>query len=180
MQNITDRMKKALDSLAKELATVRTGQATAALLDRINIDYYGSPTPVAQVASIAIPEARQLTITPWEKALLGGIEKAILTSDLGLTPTNDGEMIRLSLPELNEDRRREFVKKTSQMGEKSKVAIRNIRRDFNDVVKKEVKNKELSEDESRGVQERNQTITDDYIAQVDVLCAKKEKDILTI
>jgi len=180
MQDITDRMEKAIDSLKKELATVRTGQATTSLLDRINIDYYGAPTPVSQVASIAIPEARMLTITPWEKALLGGIEKAILTSDLGLTPSNDGEMIRLTLPELNEERRREFVKKTSQMCEKSKVSIRNIRRDANDSVKKEVKNKTLSEDESRGIQDKNQKITDTYIAQIDVLCSKKEKEILTI
>jgi len=180
MQSITDRMDKAVDALKKELVTVRTGQATASLLDRITIDYYGAPTPVAQVASIAVPEARMLTITPWEKSLLGGIEKAILTSDLGLTPGNDGEMIRLSLPELNEDRRREFVKKTSQMGEKAKVAIRNIRRDANEAVKKDVKNKELSEDESRGVQEENQKITDGYIAKIDELCRKKEKDILTI
>ncbi|MDQ6994215.1 MAG: ribosome recycling factor [Mariprofundaceae bacterium] len=177
---IEKRMEKTLVSLKSELATIRTGRANAALLDHVRVSYYGSPVPLSQVGNISVPEARMLMITPWEKNLLNDIEKAIQTSDLGLNPSNDGEVIRLILPELNEDRRKEFVKQVKQVGEKARVSIRNIRRDANDDVKKVEKEESLSEDEAKRMQDKVQKITDRFIAEVDLVVEHKEKDILTV
>jgi len=177
---IEKRMEKTLLSLKSELATIRTGRANAALLDHVRVSYYGSPVPLSQVGNISVPEARMLIIAPWEKNLLNDIEKAIQTSDLGLNPSNDGEVIRLILPELNEERRKEFVKQVKQVGEKARVSIRNIRRDANDDVKKREKADSLSEDEVKRMQDKVQKITDRFISEVEVIIEHKEKDILTV
>ncbi|MDQ6973517.1 MAG: ribosome recycling factor [Mariprofundaceae bacterium] len=177
---IEKRMEKTLLSLKSELATIRTGRANAALLDHVRVSYYGSPVPLSQVGNISVPEARMLMITPWEKNLLNDIEKAIQTSDLGLNPSNDGEVIRLILPELNEERRKEFVKQVKQVGEKARVSIRNIRRDANDDVKKNEKENSLSEDEVKRMQDKVQKITDRFIAEIEIIIEHKEKDILTV
>ncbi|MDX8402190.1 MAG: ribosome recycling factor [Mariprofundaceae bacterium] len=174
------RMEKSIAALKSELATIRTGRANAAILDHVRVDYYGSEVPVNQVGNISVPEPRMLVITPWEKSVLKAIEKAILASDLGLTPTNDGEVIRIVLPELTEERRKELVKLARQAGEKAKVSIRNIRRDANDEVKRQVRDEGLSEDESKRMQERIQKITDDFIAEVDRIIEHKEQEILTV
>jgi len=177
---IEKRMEKTLASLKSELATIRTGRANAALLDHVRVSYYGSPVPLSQVGNISVPEARMLIIAPWEKNLLNDIEKAIQSSDLGLNPSNDGEVIRLILPELNEERRKEFVKQVKHVGEKARVSIRNIRRDANDDVKKREKADSLSEDEVKRMQDNIQKITDRFIAEVEKIIEHKEKDILTV
>ncbi|MBL1351797.1 MAG: ribosome recycling factor [Zetaproteobacteria bacterium] len=177
---IEKRMEKTLASLKSELATIRTGRANAALLDHVRVSYYGSPVPLSQVGNISVPEARMLIIAPWEKNLLNDIEKAIQSSDLGLNPSNDGEVIRLILPELNEERRKEFVKQVKQVGEKARVSIRNIRRDANDDVKKSEKADSLSEDEVKRMQDKVQKITDRFIVEVEKIIEHKEKDILTV
>ncbi|MDQ6953143.1 MAG: ribosome recycling factor [Mariprofundaceae bacterium] len=177
---IEKRMEKTLASLKSELATIRTGRANAALLDHVRVSYYGSPVPLSQVGNISVPEARMLIIAPWEKNLLNDIEKAIQSSDLGLNPSNDGEVIRLILPELNEERRKEFVKQVKQVGEKARVSIRNIRRDANDDVKKSEKEDSLSEDEVKRMQDKVQKITDRFIVAVETIIEHKEKDILTV
>ncbi len=174
------RMEKSIQALKSELATLRTGRANAALLDHVRVEYYGSEVPISQVGNVSVPEARMLLITPWERSMLGAIEKAIQASDLGLTPSNDGTVIRLVLPELNEERRRELVRQARQMAEKARISIRNIRRDANEQVKNEVKNEGLSEDESKQRQATIQKITDRFIAEVDRILAAREKDILTI
>ncbi len=178
--DVKKRMEKSIAALKSELATIRTGRANAAILDHVRVEYYGSEVPVNQVGNISVPEPRMLVITPWEKSVLKDIEKAILASDLGLTPTNDGEVIRIVLPELTEERRKELVKLARQAGEKAKVSIRNIRRDANDEVKRQVKEEGLSEDESKRMQERIQKITDDFIAEVDRIIEHKEEEILTV
>ena len=174
------RMKKSIGALKSELATIRTGRANAALLDHVKVPYYGSDVPVSQIGSISVPEPRMLMITPWEKSILADLEKAILKSDLGLNPANDGEVIRIVLPELTEERRRDLVKQVKSVGEKAKVSIRNIRRDANDDVKKQVKDDGLSEDESKRLQDRIQKVTDQFIAEVDQVVEHKESDILTV
>jgi len=179
-KNIENRMEKSIASLKSELATIRTGRANAALLDHVRVSYYGSDVPISQIGSISVPEPRMLMITPWEKTILGDTEKAILASDLGLNPSNDGEVIRIMLPELTEDRRKDLVKKVKQAGEKAKVSIRNIRRDGNDETKKKGKDESLSEDEVKGMQDKVQQITDRYIVEVDKVVEHKEKDILTV
>jgi ribosome recycling factor len=179
-KEIESRMEKSIAALKSELATIRTGRANAALLEHVRVDYYGSPTPVNQVGNVSVPEPRMLVIAPWEKNLLPAIEKAIMTSDLGITPSNDGEVVRIVLPELNEERRKELVKQVRQVGEKARVSIRNIRRDANDDVKKQVKDEGLSEDESKRMQDRIQQLTDRFIALVDETLEHKEKDILTV
>ncbi|RMG90866.1 MAG: ribosome recycling factor [Zetaproteobacteria bacterium] len=179
-EQIEKRMQKSIQALRAELATVRTGRANAALLDHVRVEYYGSMVPINQVGNISVPEPRMLVITPWEKTMLGPIEKAIQASDLGLNPSNDGEVVRIVLPELTEERRRELVKHVHAIGEKAKISIRNIRRDANDEVKRRVKDEGLSEDESRRLQDRIQKITDKYIAEVDEIVAHKEKEILTL
>ena len=178
--NIENRMQKSIAALKSELATIRTGRANAALLDHVTVPYYGSEVPVSQVGNISVPEPRMLMITPWEKSILGDLEKAILKSDLGLNPTSDGEVIRIVLPELTEDRRRDLVKQVKAVGEKAKVSVRNIRRDANDAVKKQVKDEGLSEDESKRLQENIQKVTDRFVAEIDEIVENKDKEILTV
>ena len=179
-KDLEERMSKTIEALRHELATIRTGRANAALLDQVRVPYYGSDVPVSQVGSISVPEPRMLMISPWEKSVLDDLEKAIMTADIGVTPSNDGEVIRLILPELTEDRRKEFVKQARGMSEKSKVSIRNLRRDANDDVKKQVKEDGLPEDESKRLQDEIQKITDKFIAEIDAVVEKKEQDILTV
>lgn len=177
---IETRMEKTITSLKSELATIRTGRANAALLDHVRVSYYGSDVPVSQIGNISVPEPRMLMVSPWEKTALADLEKAILASDLGLNPSNDGEVIRIILPELTEDRRKDLVKQVKQVGEKAKVSVRNIRRDGNDTVKKQAKEDSLPEDESKRMQDKVQKMTDRFIAEVDTVVEHKEKDILTV
>lgn len=174
-----ERMEKALGALKRDLVTLRAGRASAAMLDRVQADYYGSLTPINQMGAINTPDTRTLTITPWDKTALSAIEKAILKSDLGLTPANDGSIIRLNIPPLTEERRAELAKSTKKFGEEAKVAIRNIRRDANDEIKKKEKG-EISEDESRRHQEDVQKLTDKFVAEVDKILAAKEKEIMEV
>ncbi len=178
--DMESRMQKSIAALKSELATIRTGRANAALLDHVTVPYYGSEVPVSQIGSISVPEPRMLMIAPWEKTILGDLEKAILKSDLGLNPASDGEVIRIVLPELTEDRRRDLVKQVKAAGEKAKVSIRNIRRDANDVVKKQVKDDGMSEDESKRLQDGIQKVTDRFVSEIDQIFEHKEKDILTV
>ncbi len=177
---VENKMSKSIAALKSELATIRTGRANAALLDHIRVSYYGSEVPVSQIGNISVPEPRMLMITPWEKTIIADLEKAILKSDLGLNPTSDGEVVRIMLPELTEDRRKELVKQVKAVGEKAKVSVRNVRRDANDDVKKQVKDDGLPEDESKRLQEKIQKITDRFIAEVDTIVEHKERDILTV
>lgn len=173
------KMTKSLDNLNSELGTIRAGRANPHILDKIVVDYYGAPTPLQQVANVTIPEARMIQIQPWEASLVKPIEKAILTSDLGINPSNDGRIIRLVLPELTEERRKELVKDVKKKGEACKVAIRNIRRDANDTFKK-LSKQDVSEDEIRELEERVQKMTDKYIKDVDTAIENKSKEILTV
>lgn len=175
-----DRMKKAVANLSKELATLRAGRANPSLLEKVQIDYYGAPTPLNQLASISVPEARLLVVQPYDKSVIDEIEKAILKSDLGLTPSNDGAVIRISIPPLTEERRAELVKLVKKYAEESKVAIRNVRRDVNDDLKKSEKNGEITEDELRRLTDEVQKLTDKYIAQVDKIVEEKEKEIMEV
>ncbi|MNJ33672.1 Ribosome-recycling factor [compost metagenome] len=177
--NAEERMDKAIQSLKRDLATLRAGRAAPSLLDRIQVDYYGTPTPINQLANINTPDTRTLLIQPWDKSSLADIERAIQKSDLGLTPANDGSMIRLSIPPLTEERRVDLVKMTKKFGEEAKVAIRNIRRDANDDIKK-LEKTDISEDESRRHQEDIQKSTDKFIAEVDKVLAAKEKEIMEV
>ncbi|CAM4339575.1 ribosome recycling factor [Paenibacillus phoenicis] len=174
-----ERMEKAIQALRRDLSTLRAGRATPSLLDRIQVDYYGSPTPINQLANINTPDSRTLLIQPWDKSSLSEIERAIQKSDLGLTPANDGSSIRLTIPALTEERRIELVKMTKKFGEEAKVAIRNIRRDANDDIKK-LEKTDISEDESRRHQEDIQKTTDKFIAEVDKVLAAKEKEIMEV
>ncbi|OMF82113.1 ribosome recycling factor [Paenibacillus peoriae] len=172
-----ERMQKAIQALQRDLASLRAGRATPALLDRVQVEYYGAMTPVNQLANVNTPDSRTLMIQPWDKSSLADIERAIQKSDLGLTPSNDGNTIRLSIPALTEERRTDLVKLTKKNGEEAKVAIRNIRRDANDDIKKMEKS-DISEDESRKYQEDIQKTTDKFIAEVDKVLAAKEKEIM--
>lgn len=174
-----ERMEKAIQALKRDLATLRAGRATPALLDRIQVEYYGAMTPLNQLANISTPDSRTLMVQPWDKSSLSDIEKAIMKSDIGITPANDGNMIRLSIPPLTEERRSELVKMTKKFGEESKVAIRNIRRDANDDIKKMEKT-DISEDESHRHQEDIQKMTDKFIAEVDKVLVVKEKEIMEV
>lgn len=178
-KNAEERMEKAIAALKRELATLRAGRATPALLDRVQAEYYGAMTPINQLANISTPDPRTLMIQPWDKSSLAEIERAILKSDLGLTPANDGSLIRLTIPPLTEERRAELVKHTKKFGEEAKVAIRNIRRDANDDIKK-LEKTDISEDESRRHQEDIQKTTDKYIAEVDKVLVVKEKEIMEV
>ncbi|WP_139488954.1 ribosome recycling factor [Brevibacillus dissolubilis] len=180
LKDAEDRMQKAITNLKRDLATLRAGRANPAMLDKIVVDYYGTPTPIAQLANVSVPEPRLLTIQPWDKSALKDIDKAIQQSDLGLNPSNDGNIIRIVIPALTEERRKELVKVAGKSGEESKVAIRNIRRDANDELKKLEKDGTISEDESRRHQETVQKTTDKYIAEVDKVVKEKEKDILEV
>jgi ribosome recycling factor len=179
VQNAKDRMEKAISALKKELASLRAGRATPAMLERIQAEYYGTPTPINQMATISTPDPRTLLIQPWDRSSLSDIEKAIMKSDLGLTPVNDGTVIRVTVPQLTEERRSELVKLTKKYGEEAKVAVRNIRRDANDDIKKLEKGT-ISEDESRRYQDEIQKLTDKYIAEIDKVLAAKEKEIMEI
>lgn len=177
-----EKMDKAHDVLKKEFAGIRTGRASLGILDGIIVDYYGTPTPLTQVASLAVPDPRLITIQPWEPKILGEIEKAIMKSDVGLTPSNDGKTIRLSIPPLTEERRLQIVKHAKKLAEDARVAMRNIRRDVNDEIKRKSKDKDahFSEDEIKKLQDEIQKITDGHIQRLDDLLAHKEKEIMTV
>lgn len=177
---LNESFESAFGRLNKDLQRIRTGRANAALLDNLRVDYYGEPTPVSQVASIKVPEPRLITITPWEKSLLGAIEKAIYASDLGLTPNNDGTLIRLSIPPLTGDRRNELAKQARKLAEDAKILVRNARRDANDELKRLEKDKEISEDELHRHTAKVQDLTDKAVAKVDDVVGKKEKEILEV
>ncbi len=179
LQVYDDKMKKAFEFLEADYATIRAGRANPHVLDKLRVDYYGTPTPIQQVGNVTVPEARIIQIAPWEKSLLREIEKAILTSDLGINPSNDGSVIRLVFPELTEERRKELVKDVKKKGEDGKVAIRNIRRDGNDSFKKLAKT-EVSEDEIKQLEEQLQKLTDKYIKDIDALMDSKSKEIMTV
>lgn len=174
------KMQKTMDSLDSEMGTIRAGRANPNVLNRIMVDYYGTPTPIQQVANVSVPEPRMIQIQPWEKSMLKVIEKAIMVSDLGINPTNDGTAVRLIFPELTEERRKELVKDVKKKGEGAKVAIRNIRRDANDMIKKQLKASEISEDEQKGAEDDIQKLTDEFIAKVDNLVDEKSKEIMTV
>ena len=175
-----EKMSKSLDSLKEEFSSIRAGRANPHILDKIKVDYYGAPTSLQQVANISVPEARMIQIQPWESSLIKEIEKAILVSDLGITPNNDGKVIRLVFPELTEDRRKELAKDVKKKGDNAKVAIRTIRRDANDSLKKANKAGELSDDELSNSEDEVQKITDKYTALVDKAIEEKTKEILTV
>ncbi|MFA9434747.1 MAG: ribosome recycling factor [Deltaproteobacteria bacterium] len=179
-EDLKDRMGKSMESLKREYSRLRTGRASISLLDGIRVSYYDTPTPLNQMASLAVPEPRLIVIQPWDKTAIEDIEKAILKSELGLTPMNDGKVIRISIPPLTEERRKELVKVARKMSEENKVSIRNIRRDANEMLKDLKKEKEIAEDDLFRSQEEVQKATDQFISQVDELCAAKEKEILEI
>lgn len=174
------RMKKTEEALQRELASIRAGRANASLLDRIEVNYYGVPTPVNQVASITVPEARMLMVSPYDKSSLQDIEKAILMSDIGITPTNDGNVIRLVIPQLTQERRKELAKQVGKEAEQAKVGIRNIRRDAIDALKKAEKAKEITEDELHTFEKDVQKVTDASVKNIDAIAAEKEKELLDI
>ena len=174
-----DKMTKTINNLDGELATIRAGRANPHVLDKLAVDYYGTPTPIQQVANISVPEARMIQIQPWEKKIIKDIEKAILMSDIGINPTNDGTVIRLVFPELTEDRRKELAKEVKKKGEEAKVAVRNVRRDGN-VAFKKLKGTEISEDEIKELEDQIQKLTDKYIKEVDKAIENKSKEILTV
>ena len=180
ISEIEERMNKSVSSLESKFATIRAGRANPHILDRLRVDYYGTPTPIQLVANVSVPEARMIQIQPWEASLIKDIEKAILVSDLGLTPNNDGKTIRLVFPELTEDRRKELAKDIKKKGDNAKVAIRNIRRDANDAIKKENKAGDISDDEAKNSEDEIQKITDKYIAMIDSAIDDKTKEILTV
>ncbi len=175
-----DRMKKSIEALKREFASLRAGRATPALLDKVMVDYYGTPTPVNQVANISVPEPRMIMIQPWEKSILHDIEKAIMKSELGLNPNSDGTAIRLTIPQLTQDRRTELVKSVNKKAEETKVAIRNLRRDANEAIKKLEKAKEVTEDEAKKGQDDMQKLVDQYVKAVDAAKAAKEKEIMEV
>ncbi len=174
-----EKMQKSYDNLLGEFGTIRAGRANPHVLDKIRVDYYGTPTPLQQVANVTVPEPRMIQIQPWEATLVKEIEKAILCSDLGLNPTNDGKVIRLLFPELTEDRRKELVKDIKKKGENAKVAVRNIRRDGNDAFKK-LKGSDISEDEIKELEAGLQKVTDKYVADIDKAVEEKSKEIMTV
>lgn len=175
----SDKMTKAYDHLIAEYQTIRAGRANPHVLDKVKVDYYGTPTPIQQVGNISVPEARMIQIAPWEKSLIKEIEKAILASDVGITPSNDGSVIRLVFPELTEERRKELSKDVKKKGEDAKVAVRNIRRDGNDALKKLVK-EDVSEDEIKDMEEQLQKMTDKFIKDIDAAIEEKSKEIMTV
>lgn len=180
MINGEEKMEKAITRLKTELAKARTGRANPAILDRVTIDYYGAPTPLRQLANVSVQEGTVLAIQPFDKGILHDIEKAIFKADIGITPSNDGNVIRISFPPLTEDRRKEIVKDVKKQGEEGKVAVRNVRRDMTDVLKKLEKSENLPEDQVKGLQDDIQKLTDDYVKQVESLVAAKEKEVLTV
>ncbi len=178
LQQYEDKMKKAFEYLEADYAAIRAGRANPHVLDKLRVDYYGTPTPIQQVGNVTIPEARIIQIAPWEKSLLKDIEKAILTSDIGINPSNDGTVIRLVFPELTEERRKDLVKDVKKKAEEGKVAVRNIRRDGNDALKK--MKAEISEDEIKNLEDQLQKLTDKFIKDIDALMESKSKEIMTV
>ena len=180
LAEIKDHMEKSIEATQRSFNTIRTGRANSSLLDRITVDYYGTETPLKSLANVSTPDASTITIQPYDKGSMAQIEKAISLSDIGLTPNNDGQIIRLNIPQLTSDRRKELVKIASKLSEEGKVAIRNIRRDGIDAIRKQEKNHDIPEDEARDLQEQIQKATDKSITKIDELLAGKEKDILTV
>lgn len=174
------KMEAIVEDFTRKLANIRTGRATVGLLDSVYVDYYGTPTPLSQMASVAVPEPAMLTVSPWDMTQLASIEKAIMAANLGLTPSNDGKVIRLSVPALNEERRRQFARQAHEIAEEHRVAVRNIRHQSNDLLKKQLKDKEISEDEERGGLDDVQKLTNTYIARIDELSKNKEAEIMSV
>jgi len=179
-QSLNQDMEKVLDNLKQKFSEVRAGRANPTILNRINVEYYGQPTPLNQVASISVPEPRLIVIQPWDKSLLSTITKEIEKADIGINPMNDGNVIRLSFPELTEDRRKELAKDINKMAEEAKVAIRNVRRDYMDEAKAALKASEITEDEERSLEDKIQKATDNFVSQIDDLTEKKESEIMTV
>ncbi len=180
LKQFEEKMSKSLESLESEYANIRAGRANPNILNKLKVEYYGVPTPMQQVGNISVPEARTIVITPWETSLLKEIEKAILCSDLGLTPNNDGKSVILNFPELTEERRKDLVKDIKKKGENTKVAIRNVRRDANDYFKKQLKANEISEDEQKDYEDQVQKLTDKYVDKVESAIENKSKEIMTV
>ena len=180
LQELEGRMTKSIDVFSQNLSEVRAGRANPAILNKISVEYYGMPTPINQVAGISVPEARTIVIQPWDASVLKSIEKAILASDIGLNPNNDGKVIRLNFPELTADRRKDLVKDIRKMAEEAKVSIRSIRRDGMDEVKEEQKKSEITEDQKADFEDKIQKLTDKYVAEIDKMLENKEKEIMTI
>ncbi len=180
MKNAENKMEKAIAVLQADLAAIRAGRANPAILDKVSVEYYGVPTPVQQVGTVAVPEPRTITIQPWDASILGEIEKAILKSDIGITPSNDGKTIRLNFPPLTEERRKELVKGISKRGEECKVAVRNVRRDALEGFKKQKKDGEITEDDLKNLETQIQKLTDKFVAQIDTVISAKEKEILEV
>jgi len=180
MQNAENKMEKAMAVLRSDLGAIRAGRANPAILDKVTVEYYGVATPIQQVGTVAVPEPRTITIQPWDASILGEIEKAILKSDIGINPNNDGKMIRLNFPPLTEERRKELVKGISKRGEEAKVAVRNIRRDALEGFKKQKKEGEITEDDLKNLETKIQKLTDKFVAEIDSTIAAKEKEILEV
>lgn len=180
LKTLSEKMDKSINALRNEFTSIRTGQANASLLDRVFVEYYGTRTPVTQVASVTVPEARMLVVQPWDKSLLKDIEKAILQSDLGLVPMNDGNLIRMAIPQLTEERRKELVKIVNKKSEEAKVAVRNIRRDGNVFLKKEEKNSDVSKDVIKDTEDKIQKLTDKKIKDVEAVTDRKIKEIMSV
>lgn len=180
LNDLEEKMKKVISHLEDEYTNIRAGRANPAILNKIQVEYYGAMTPINQVASISVPEARQILITPWDRSALSAIEKAINVAELGINPINDGTAIRLNFPELNEERRRDIVKEVKKLAEESKVAVRNVRREGMDTVKNEQKSSVITEDEQKSLEEKIQKLTDKYVESVDKVAEAKEKEIMEV
>ena len=180
LENMQERMEKVIDNLETNYSEIRAGRANPAILNRVSVEYYGVPTPINQVASVSVPEARLIVIQPWDRTILSQIEKAIEKADIGIHPMNDGGVIRLSFPELTEERRKEIVKDVKKTAEEAKDAVRNVRRDEMDEAKAKLKNKEISEDEEKALEDKIQKETDKYVAKIDEISDKKEKEIMSV
>lgn len=180
LKQYEEKMEKSLNSLNEEFASIRAGRANPHILDKLRVDYYGQPTPIQQVANITVPEARSILIQPWESSLIKEIEKAIMNSDLGVMPNNDGKAVRINFPEMTEDRRKELVKDVKKKGENAKVAVRNVRRDANDAFKKQNKASEISDDEQKDLENKVQKLTDKYIGEIEKAVELKSKEIMTV
>mgnify|MGYP000899369507 CR=1 FL=1 len=180
LENIDEKMDKVVERLEVNFSEIRAGRANPAILNKVQVEYYGAMSPLTQIASVSVPEARLIVVQPWDVTLLKQVEKAIIEANIGITPQNDGKVIRLAFPELTQERRKDLVKEVKKLSEESKVAIRNVRRDEMDLVKAQLKNSEISEDEAKSDEAKIQKKTDDYVAKIDEITAKKEKDIMTV
>ena len=180
LENMQERMEKVIDNLEMNYSEIRAGRANPAILNRVSVEYYGVPTPINQVASVSVPEARLIVIQPWDRSILSQVEKAIEKADIGIHPMNDGQVISLSFPELTEERRKEIVKDVKKTAEEAKVAARNVRRDEMDEAKAKLKNKEISEDEEKSLEDKIQKETDKYVAKIDEIATQKEKEIMSV